>query len=99
MVFDIMSQMVHVSILEVLTFCNGKHDGTISSCQELTLTVQQFQGIPLTGIMRGRNDDTAICTRHPYSEFCRRRGGKTNVNHIIAHSHQCSAYHVLHHLA
>ena len=91
--------MVHISILEILLFSDVEYDSTISSSQEFSFFIQQFQGIPLTRIMRGSNDDSTICARHTYGKFCCRRGGKSDVYYIITYSHQRSANHILHHLA
>ncbi len=50
-VLDIMTQMVYIRIFELLLLCHIKYDSTIGSRQELSLIVQQFQRIPLAGVM------------------------------------------------
>ena len=91
--------MVHISILEILSLSNGQHFITLLFVQELTLAVEQFQGVPLTGVMTGSDDDAAIGTTHAYSQLGGRRSGQSDIDHIKAVAHQCSAHHVLHHLA
>ena len=59
---DDLAEMIDVGIVEILTLGNGKHFGTIGSRKKLSLAVEQLQGIPLTGVMRGGDDDTAIGT-------------------------------------
>ena len=63
------------------------------------MLVQQFQGVPLAGIMRGGQDDTTTSTLHHHSQFCGRRRGQVDIYHVPAHTHQGTYYDVLHHLA
>ena len=46
-----MSQLINLSILEIFLLSNSQHLSTVSSSQELSLTIEQLQGIPLAWIM------------------------------------------------
>ena len=92
-----MAQLVNLSIIKILLLGNLKHALSISSRQEFALAVEQFQCIPLTRIMRCRNDNTTIGTTHADSQFCGRCTGITNIKYIKAHAHQCATNHIAYH--
>ena len=50
-VFTILSQLVDFSIVEIFAGCDVEYFSSISCGQEFALAIEQFQGIPLTGIM------------------------------------------------
>src|SRR3712207_3574996 len=98
-IIGIFAQMVHIRIIEIFLLGYRQHLVTVISGQEFTLTVEQFQGIPVAWIVAGRNNDTAIGPTHLDSQLGCRRCGQPYVNDIIAHSHKCSTDNVLHHVA
>ena len=59
---DALSELVDLGILKLLFLGHTEHFGTVGSSEELALAVKQLQGIPLTGIVRGGDDDTTIST-------------------------------------
>ena len=91
------SQLVDLGIVEVFGFGIGQDLCTIGSCQELTFTIKQLQGVPLTGIMRCGDDNTTIGTSHAYSQLCGRGCGIADIDDIISHAHQGAYYYVTHH--
>ena len=90
--------MVHIGKGEIFLFSNGKHLVTVVLCEEFTLIVQQFQGIPLARIVTCGDDDAACSLLHPDGQLGCRRGCESDVDHIIAHAHQSAAHNVLYHL-
>ena len=98
-VFNVFSQMVHIGILESLFLGYAKHLVAFFLVEELTLAIEQLQGIPLARIMRGGDDDAAVGTAHANGQLGGRRGGQSDVDDVVAIAHQSSANHVLHHLA
>ena len=94
-----LSQLVHLGIVKVLCLCQPQHLCAISRCQELPLLVQELQGVPLSGVMRGGDDDTTISAGHPHGQLRRRCRGIADVDHIIAHAHERSYYYVTNHQA
>ena len=91
------TQMVDLSIAEVLFLSNLKHFVAVGSCQELAFAVQQLQGIPLAGVMRRRDDDASIGTAHTDSQFGGGCGGIAYVDDVEAHAYECSAHYVTYH--
>ena len=98
-VVGIMSQMVHIGIFKIFLFGNVEHHASLLLVQEFPLVVKQFQGVPLSGIMTGSDDDAAIRTSHLHGKFCGGSGGQTYVYHVVAIAHQGAAHHILHHLS
>ena len=98
-VFCIFTEMIHIRIFEVFLLSDAQHLVTISSSKELTLLVEEFEGIPLAWVVRSSDDDTAGCTTHGNSKFGGRSSSQTDVQHIVAHTHEGSTNHILYHLA
>ena len=98
-VFSIFSEMIHIRIVEVFLLCDTQHLVTISCCEELTLLVEELEGIPLAWVVRSCDDDTAGGTTHGNSKFSGRSSSQTDVQHIVAHTHEGSTNHILYHLA
>lgn len=49
--------------------------------------------------MAGGDDDAACRMAHAYGELCGRRGRQTDVDDIVAHAHEGTAYYILYHLS
>ena len=98
-VLCIFSEIVNLRILEIFLLCDSQHLVTIVLGQKLAFLIQQLQGVPLAWIVRSCDDDTASRTTHGNSQLSGRSCGKTDVEHVIAHAHQGTTNHVLHHLA
>ena len=91
MVFDVAAQVLDVSIFEILTVGNGEDFTAIGSCQELSFGIEQLQRIPLSGVVRGCDDDAAVGTAHPDGQLGGGSCGKADVEDIVAHAHQRAA--------
>ena len=96
-VLAIRTEVVNVGIFEVLCLCDAEHLVTFFFVEELTLCVEQLQGIPHTGIMTGGDDDTAACAFHCDGNFCGGCGSEADVDNVEAHAHECAANHILDH--
>ena len=95
----IMSESVNTGIFEILLFRNSKHLVALFLVEKLSATVQQLQGIPLPRVMTRGNDYAAVGNRHAHRKLRSGRRGKTDVDHIIAHTHKRSAHHAVYHPA
>ena len=98
-VFDIFAQMVHIGILEVLSLGNTEYLVAILLVEELSLAVEQLEGIPLAGVMGGGNDDAAVGSAHAHSQFGGGGGGESDIDDVVAIAHEGTADHILDHLA
>ena len=94
----LVAQMVHIGELKVLSLGYAQHFLAFPLIQELALFVQQFQGIPHTGVVAGCEDDAAAGPFHADGNFRRGGRGKAYVHHVETHTHQGAAHDVLHHL-
>ena len=97
-VLDIFTQMVNIYIFKVFFLGNRQYFSTIGCGEEFTLSVQQFQRIPMTWIMTCRDDNTSSSLRHSYGKFCCWRCSQTDIYHIVANTHQGTANDILYHL-
>ena len=98
-VFDIFAQMVHIGILEVFCLSNTEYLVAVLLVEELSLAVEQLEGIPLAGVMGSGNDDAAVGSAHAYSQFGGGSGGESDIDDVVAIAHEGTADHVLDHLA
>ena len=85
---DIVSQCVYLGILKILSLSQLQHLSTIGSRKELSLTVEQFQRVPLAWVMAGGDDYAAIGAERADCEFGSRRGSQSDIHYVKAHSHQ-----------
>ena len=97
-IFTILTNMF--DICKFKFFCSSNTQNLITFCriQEFTMLIQQLQGIPLSRIMAGCQNDTTTCTFHSYCKFCSRSRSQSDIYYIESHSHQRSANHIFHHL-
>ena len=91
--------MIDIGILEVFLLGDGKHLIAVGGGQELSLLIEKLEGVPLTRIVRGCDDNTTCCPTHGDSELGGRSSSQTYVEHIITHAHQGTTYYILDHLA
>ena len=68
-----MSELIHFREREILRFGNSQHSFALGIIEELTLLVEQLEGIPLFGVMAGCEDDTACCLFAGNRQFGGRR--------------------------
>ena len=96
-VLDDTSQFLYGSIVEILSFGNAQHFGSVGCSEEFSLAVEQLQGIPLCGIVRGCDDNAAVGLVPAHGQFGGGCGGQANVDDLITHAYQCATYHIAHH--
>lgn len=53
----ISAKMVNIGIIEILSLGNLQHGLSVGSGKELSLVVKQLQGVPMAGIVTGRDDN------------------------------------------
>ena len=97
--FCIFTHVVNISILKCLCLSNSKNLIAVILCKELTTSIKELEGIPMTRVMRSCDDDTTVSTCHSNGKLCGRSRSKADIDNIIAHAHQRTTNHVLHHLA
>ena len=88
------TQVVNFCIVKILCLSHTEHLSAIGSCKELALTVEQLQSVPLSGVVRCGNDDTAISASHAYSQLGSWGRSITNIYDIVAHTHKGTHYNV-----
>ena len=93
------AKFVDLSIVEVFFLGHAQNLSAIGSREEFALAVEQLQGVPLTGVMRGGDDDAAIGTCHADCQLSGRRCGIADIDDVVAHTHQGSNDDVAHHQA
>jgi len=98
-IFGIAAEMIHVGKLKIFFLGNGQHLLTIIVGQKLALVVEQFQRVPVSRVMACGNDDTPLGFCNPHGKLRSGGRGQSDVDHIVAHSHQRTADHAFHHLA
>ncbi len=96
-VVGVAAEMVHIGKLKVFTFGNSEHLVAIVFGEKFPFMVEQFQSVPMAGIMRGCDDDATGCPAHAHGQFGGGSGGGTDVDHIISHAHERATNHVFHH--
>ena len=94
-----MSQVIHLRKREVFGLSNRQHFLAFRIIEELTLLVEQFQGVPLFGVMAGRQDDASCGMLAGDRQLGRRSGCQTDVHHVIPHAHECTANNLLDHMS
>ena len=65
--------------------------------EQFALAVEEFEGIPVLGIVRGGDDDAAIGMGSTHGKGCGGRGGEADVDHLAAHGHEGAHNDVAHH--
>ena len=96
---EVMSQLVDLGKREGLFVSDFKYAVAIILCEEFAFVVQQFECIPLSRVVAGRNDDAPVGFRHGDSQFGGWCGGQSDVYDIKTHAEECAADHTAHHLA
>ena len=67
--------------------------------EELAVGVEEFEGIPLHGVMAGSDDDTAASLFGSYSEFGGGCRSHADIHDIESHGYESANYEVFHHFA
>ena len=80
------SKFVHPGKNKQFVFGDMQNFGAGSSRQKLPFFIEQFQCIPLFGIMAGGKNNSAIGIFPDDGNFGGWRGCQADVNHIAAHA-------------
>ena len=94
-----LSEVIHLCECEVLSLSACKHRCTLCRIKELTLLVEELEGVPLLRVMRSCKDDTSVSLFENHSHLCRRSRAESSLHNVNAASDQCSAHKVLDHVA
>ena len=85
--------------VEILSLGNLEHLFTSGLVEELSVAVEQLEGVPLNGVVAGRKDDAAIGLFGSDSNLGGRSGGHADVDDIKAHADEGAADTLIEHLA
>ena len=95
--FHIRAERVHVAVFEILIPGNPYKLCTLGRIEELPVLIEQFQGVPLPGIMRGSKYDASIGLLEYHGHLHCRRGGQAGIDHVYAACPESPAYYLFHH--
>ena len=111
-IFDLLDMMEDISIIVILSaetmdvgeriivgFGDADHLLAFGIVEELTVGVEEFEGIPLHGVMAGSDDDTAASLFSSYSEFGGGCRSHADIHDIESHGYESANYEVFHHFA
>ena len=87
--------LLHVRVGDAL-LGEGKRPFPRLSRQKFAIGIQQFQGIPLFGIVGGRQDDAPVRTETRHRQFDRGRGAQSHIDDVHAQRVEGAAHHVAH---
>ena len=59
-VLPIVPQVVHVGIEEILFLGDSQHGFSLCVVEEFTFAVEQFQCVPVAGVVRSGDDDASF---------------------------------------
>ena len=91
------TEFMHACEVEVFGLGDAEHFGTFGGVKEFAALVQELEGVPLYGIVRCGEDETAACVLAGDGEFGCRSGGKVDVDNIEAGAHEGAYDEVLDH--
>ena len=66
---SVFAEMFYVCIYESFFFCNLQYFSTVSGCEEFSVSVEEFQCVPVARVVRCGDNDASVCTCHCYGEF------------------------------
>ena len=86
-------------VVVILLLGHGQHLFALGVVEKLAVGVQQFQGVPLAGIVRRGDDDAAVGLFGDHGHFCSGRGAQPDVDDIGATGQKGSFHEVRNHFA
>ena len=98
-VFLYNSELFHGSKVKCFVLSTFEYGCTFCCIQEFTLLVEEFERVPLAGVMGGGDDDTAVGPCESHCHFCGRSGGESGLDHIHTAGNECSTDYVLNHFS
>ena len=97
--FRDMTQFIHTAEVEILGRSAVQDSLALGRIEEFTLLIEEFQGVPLTRVVGGGQDDAAVRTGHYNSQFRGRRRGIASLDDIDATGDESTDNQLLDHLA
>ena len=98
-VFAIRAEFIHFGKVKGFGLSDTEHLIPFLLIQEFPLFIQEFQGIPLLGVVGSGQYDTPAGSFHGHCQFSGRSRCQVDVHNIPAHTHKSTHYYVLHHFA
>ena len=98
-VFGIVSKPIYISIFKIFLLGNVEHLVAVVLGEKLALLIEQLESVPVAWVVTGSDDDASSSSTPSHGKLGGRCSGQPDVNHIVAHTHEGAAHHVLHHLA
>ena len=91
------SEFVNLGKGVIFAFGDSQHLFAFGIRQELSALVEQFECVPLLGVVAGSEDDTSGCFLADDRQFGGRGGSQTYVHHMAAHSAEGGCYELVEH--
>ena len=98
-VFAIRAEFIHFGKVKGFGLSDTEHLIPFLLIQEFPLFIQEFQGIPLLGVVGSGQYDTPAGSFHGHCQFSGRSRCQVDVHNIPAHTHKSTHYYILHHFA
>lgn len=93
------ADVVDICGLVILLLGNGEHLSPLLSGEELTLIVEEFEGVPLLWVVAGCDDYSSVRVLGSYGYLGCRRRGEVDIDDIGSHSEEDTRNDVANHLA
>ena len=93
------AQVIYFCEIEVFGFSDSQYLFSLEVIEELAFLVEEFECVPLLGIVASSEDNSTRCLEACNCEFGSRCGGKSDIDDIVAHTYECAANELVHHFA
>ena len=94
-----LSDIVNIGEIKLLIFGQSQHALTLGIVQKLAFFVQKFECVPLLGVVRSGDNDTAISLMRNDRHLRTRSSTEANVDNINAATQERTLDDVVYHLA
>ena len=91
------AQVVHIGIIKILGLGQPQDFLALGIGEEFTIVIEELERIPLLGIVRCGDDDTAAGLFAHHGQLGRGSGGQTDVHDIKAHARECTHHRIEYH--
>ncbi len=91
------AQVIDVGIVKIFGLGQSEHLLALGIGEKFAVVIEQFQGIPLLGIVRRRDDDAATSLLAHNGQLGGRRSRQADVDHIKAHARERADNGIEHH--
>lgn len=98
-ILDDRAQIIDRSEGQLIAIGNAKHLGALGGIDKLATGVEQFECIPMFGVVRSGDDDAAIGLLVDYRHFGSRGGREARLDDIDAHADEGAYYQMVDHRA